>query len=152
MNTSLKSAREKLSVRRVGNAEDTSEALLLQLTDDLGNRRIAAGIAHLQEHAGLFSRLSPGQPNAGKLVAALAQWVDVGYERPQFIQDLLSRFPQPERATLPVREYIHLRMADGFVAMADEEPDEAIRHLDIVLAMGQEFEEKTLLPVANFWK
>lgn len=152
MNISPKSARESSLPSRGGTEGEVSEALLLQLTGDLGNRRIASGIAHLRKHATLFSNLSPDQQSAGKLVACLAQWVDVGYERPQFIQQLLSRFPQPARAALPVREYIHLRMADGFVAMADEEPDEAIRHLDIVLAMGHEFQEKGLLPVANFWK
>lgn len=151
MNTSPKSALEKAPARRVRGAT-VSEEILLQLTEDLGNRRIASGIARLEAHTALFSTLTPDQPNAGKLAACLAQWVDVGFERPQLIQQLLLRFPQQARAGLPVREYIHLQMADGFLAMSDEEPDEAIRHLDIVLAMGQEFHEATLLPVANFWK
>lgn len=142
MNTSLKSARTKIG----------SNDLLAQLTDDLGNRRIGTGIARLREDIQVFSSISPDQPDAGKFVSCLAQWVDVGYDRSQLVRDLLSKFPNSARAQLPVREYIHLEMADGFVAMADEEPDEAIRHLNVVLAMGQEFGERTLLPVANFWK
>lgn len=152
MNTSLKSARVKTPASGAFFDPQGSEALLRDLTDDLGNRRIAAGISKLEQQMDLLSALTPGQPNAGKLLACLAQWVDVGYERPELVQRVLSRFPQSSRATLPVREYIHLQMADGFLAMSDEEPDEAIRHLDIVLTMGQEFDERTLLPVANFWK
>lgn len=152
MNTSPESAREKSLSRRGSGAAGVSEALLLELTEDLGNRRIGAGIARLERNSDLFATLSPDQPNAGKLVACLAQWVDVGYDQPKLIEELLSRFPQSRRAALPVREYIHLQMADGFLAMVDEEPDESIRHLDIVLAMGQEFGERSVLPVANFWK
>src|ERR1041384_7952514 len=154
MSTSLKNARQigpEVLSRRTGSPE-IAQSLLLQLNDDLGNRRIAGGIARLEDHARFFSDLSPDQAHAGQLMACLAQWVDVGYERPQLVRDLLARFTPSARAGLPVREYIHLQMAEGFLAMADEEPDDAIRHLDVVLNMGQEFGEHVLLPVANFWK
>ena len=151
MNTSLKSARVKSEGRDSGPPEIT-ESLLLQLNDDLGNRRIAIGIARVQAHVDQFRHLSPDQPHAGRVASCLAQWVDVGCDGPQLVREALSRFAPAARAQLPVREYIHLEMAEGFLAMSDEEPDEAIRHLDVVLAMGEQFREKKILPVTNFWK
>lgn len=145
------------SARKVGafaGAEQTSvrDTLLVQLAEDLGNRRIDAGIARLQEHASLFSTLLASQAYAGRFTGAVALWVDVGFQSTELVRELLSRFSKKERAALPVDEYIHVRLADGFVAMSDEEPDDAIRHLDVVLAMGEEFDVRELLPVANFWK
>ncbi len=148
MNTSAK----KVGAFAGAQHESIADALLVQLTEDLGTRRIDAGIAKLQEYASLFTALSPSQPNAGRFTGAVALWVDVGFESAELVRDMLARFSQKDRAALPVTEYIHLRMADGFVAMSDEEPDEAIRHLDVVLAMGQEFDVRELTPVAHFWK
>ena len=150
MNTSPKSVRDNTPERN--GAIEIPDALLSQLTEDLGKRRIAAGIGRLQDFSKIFSSCSPEQRNAGKFLGCLAQWVDVGFESPRLVEKCLLPFTKPERRKLPVSEYIHVRMADAFVAMSDEEPDEAIRHLEVVLAMGQEFDEKALLPVANFWK
>src|SRR4051794_21747449 len=151
MNTSLKSVRLRPDGRSSGPLEIT-EPLLCQLDDDLGNRRIAVGIARVEDHLDNFRHLSPDHPHAGRVASCLAQWVDVGFAGPQLVRESLSRFAPAARAQLPVREYIHLEMAEGFLAMSEEEPDEGIRHLDVVLAMGAQFHENVLLPVANFWK
>src|SRR4051794_29766368 len=107
MNTSAKNARKKPATTRVA-VDEEPIALLLQLTEELGNRRISDGIARLRKHDNLFARLAPGQKNAGLLLGCLSQWVDVGFDRAQLVQDILTRFTKPSRATLPVREYIHL--------------------------------------------
>src|SRR5579884_136714 len=115
MNTSAK----KVGAFAGAQHESIADALLVQLTEDLGTRRIDAGIAKLQEYASLFTALSPSQPNAGRFTGAVALWVDVGFESAELVRDMLARFSQKDRAALPVTEYIHLRMADGFVAMSD---------------------------------
>ncbi|HXY48772.1 MAG TPA: tetratricopeptide repeat protein [Terriglobales bacterium] len=128
------------------------EALLERLKDDLANRRIASGIACLQEHAYLFASLGPDLENAGRLTGYAAQWVDLGFDSPALIEDLLSKFPRSRQAQLPLREYSHLRMAQGMLAMAEEEPDAAIQHLNFVLTLAEDLQDQEMLAIANFWK
>ena len=59
----------------------------------------------------------PRTKSAGALLGYLAQWVDIGFESPQLIKCLLPRFPKDSRAALPLLDYLHLRMAEGLVAM-----------------------------------
>jgi tetratricopeptide (TPR) repeat protein len=54
---------------------------------------------------------------------------------------------------LPLQDYLHLRLAQGMTAMADEATDEAVQHLDFLLSLHHEMEgDKWLLAIANFWK
>ena len=127
------------------------EDLLAQLRDDLGCRRISKGIELLTSYRPVISGLDISQANAATLVGLVAQWVDIGFDRPQLIRDLLSRFSQASRATLPFGDYLHLRMAEGFIAMYEEDCDKAIRHFETVLSFESESLDKELLAIANFW-
>jgi tetratricopeptide (TPR) repeat protein len=127
------------------------EGFLSRLRDDLVHRRLGDGIDHLERHRPVFTSLDPSQKNAAALVGLLAQWVDVGFDRLRLVSDLLSRFPQACRASLPLSDYLHLRMAEGFVAMYDENCDNAIRHFETVLSFESEVLDKEMLAIANFW-
>jgi tetratricopeptide (TPR) repeat protein len=127
------------------------ESLLAQLRDDLVSRRIARGIDLLARHQPRFSTLTPTQKNAAALVGLLAQWVDVGFDRPQLVHRLLARFPLASRASLTLNDYLQLRMAEGFVAMSGEECETAVRHFETVLSFECEVQDKEMLVIANFW-
>src|SRR5260370_9647130 len=43
-------------------------------------------------------------------------------------------------------------MDEGMMAMTEESTDEAIRHIDFVLDLEHETDDKELLAIANFWK
>jgi tetratricopeptide (TPR) repeat protein len=129
-----------------------SVELLAQLKDDLVCRRVDRGMARLEEHRHLWSELDPTQPNAAVFAGCLAQWVDIGFQRPALIREIVSRFSGAGRARLPLSDYLHLRMAEGMVAMAEEATDDALRHFDFVLGLADESADKELLAVANFWK
>src|SRR5947209_2420271 len=94
-----------------------------QLRDDLGRRRIRAGIEALERGRAEIESLSPCSPHAGILLGLLAQWVDAGFDSPDLLVILLARFPAPVRAALPLVDYVHLRMAEGVVAMSQEDFD-----------------------------
>ena len=127
------------------------EGFLAQLRDDLVSRRIGNGIDRLARYRPALAALDPSQKNAAALVGLLAQWVDIGFDRPQLVSDLLSRFPQVSRASLPLCDYLHLRMAEGFVAMYAEDCENAIRHFETVLSFETEVQDKEMLAIANFW-
>src|ERR1017187_2674227 len=128
-----------------------SDSFLAQLRDDLVWRRIGSGIDRLARYRPELVALDPSQRNAAPLVGLLAQWVDIGFDRPQLVSDLRSRFPQVSRASLPLCDYLHLRMAEGFVAMSAEDCDNAIRHFEAVLSFETEIQDKEMLSIANFW-
>jgi len=127
------------------------EGFLAQLRNDLVSRRIGNGIDRLARCRPWLVALDPSQEDAAPLVGLLAQWVDIGFDRPQLVSDLLSRFPQVSRASLPLGDYLHLRMAEGFVAMCAEDCENAIRHFEVVRLFETEVQDKEMLAIANFW-
>jgi tetratricopeptide (TPR) repeat protein len=131
---------------------EISDEFLAHLKEDLVRRRVGRGLARLEEHHHLLTSFDPTQKNAAVFASYLAQWVDVGFQRPGLVKEIVSRFSRAVRAQLPLRDYLHLRMAEGMVAMSEEAQEEAIRRFDFVLGLEQETDDKELLSIANFWK
>src|ERR1051326_6740740 len=109
-----------------------------QLRDDLGCRRISAGIEKLERLRPEIESLSPCQPHAGVFLGLIAQWVDAGFDSSDLLVRLLGRFPPGIRAALPLIDYLHLRMAEGVVEMAHEDFDCAIAHFRFVQSLERE--------------
>jgi len=129
-----------------------SGKLLGELQLLLQDRRIGAGVELIERHRGEFAEIAPGQPCAGQAISCLAQWVDLGFEDEGLLLVLLGRFPKNGRQTLPLADYIHLRMAEALVAMRGENLNEALRHLDSVSALSDEFEDPKMATVADLWR
>jgi tetratricopeptide (TPR) repeat protein len=133
-------------------SSEITDEFLAQLKEDLVCRRVDHGMARLDEHRQLFTSFDPEQKNAGRFVGSLAQWVDIGFQRPSLVEGVISRFSKSSRARLPLHGYMHLRLAEGMVAMAEEAVEQATRHFDCVLSFEDECDDQELLSVANFWK
>jgi len=115
-------------------------------------RRIAAGKALLDEAEPVLAELHPDDPEAVRLLLAVAQWVDVGYRDHRFLETLLERFPAECRRRLPIGDYLRLRMVDGFRALSVEDVDTAIESLDLVLKTECDLPHESLGALAHFWK
>ncbi|MGA3018114.1 MAG: tetratricopeptide repeat protein [Bryobacteraceae bacterium] len=124
--------------------------LLADLRDDLGYRRIAQGYDRLERARPIIERLEP-KPGSGVLVGLIAQWVDAGFDDPALLTRLLEKFPKSVRSALPLPDYLHLRMAEGVLAMADEDFDRAAGEFLLVQRFDAEMEDRELLAIANFW-
>lgn len=131
---------------------DIPDDFLAQLKKDLVCRRVGRGLARLEEHHHLLQSFDPEKKNAALFAGYLAQWVDVGFQRPAVAKEVVSKFSPAVRTRLPLRDYLHLRMAEGMVAMAEESKEVAIRHFDFVLSLEQETDDEELIAIANFWK
>ncbi len=134
------------------NSVEISDEFLAQLKEDLVRRRVGRGMTRLEEHRHLLTSFDPEKKNAGLFAGYLAQWVDIGYQRVGLVKDIAARFSKPARGRLPLQDYLHLRMAEGMVAMVEESTDEAIQHFDFVLSLDHQTDDKELLAIANFWK
>jgi tetratricopeptide (TPR) repeat protein len=128
------------------------ESLLAKLKESIADRRIDHGMACLREHEDLLAHLDPRERNAGLLVGYVAQWVDIGFDRPHRVRELLDRFPKQVRPSLALRDYVYLRMAEGMLAMNLEDSSEALANFDVTLALGEDLGDREILAVANFWK
>jgi tetratricopeptide (TPR) repeat protein len=126
-------------------------ALLTPLRDDLGYRRIEQGLRRLESVRHTIESLRPELPMSGILVGLVAQWVDAGFDQPGLLGRLLESFPKPARATLPLLDYLHLRMAEGVLAMSQEDFETATGHFRFVQSMEEEVDDFELLAIANFW-
>ena len=60
--------------------------------------------------------------------------------------------PRSVRSGLPLCDYAVVRMAQGMVAMAREEPEAAIAHFDAVLLFENDLDDKEAVVIANYWK
>jgi len=129
-----------------------SDEFLAQLKEDLVCRRVERGLTRLDWHSPLLTSFDPEKKNAALFTGYLAQWVDIGFQRPSLVRDVVARFPRSVRARLPLQDYLHLRMAEGMLAMAEEAKDEAIQHFDFVLSLSAESDDRELMSIANFWK
>lgn len=128
--------------------------LLSQLREHVAAREIERGIACLRSHQDLIANLDPSQGNAGRLLAQLAIWTDIGFSGPP-LQDLLQRFEHLKpgsRSKLTIADYICLRLAEGMAAMVEEAMEAAIAHFDFVLSLQEELDDRFLLAIAYYWK
>jgi tetratricopeptide (TPR) repeat protein len=126
-------------------------ALLTPLRDDLGYRRIEQGICRLERIRPTIEALQPAFQNAGVLLGLVAQWVDAGFDNPELLARLLARFSTPTRSGMPLLDYLHVRMADGLLAMSREDFERAMGHFRFVQSVEEEVDDAELLAIANFW-
>jgi tetratricopeptide (TPR) repeat protein len=136
---------------RIRAAPEIPDSLLQELRQNLVTRQVSSGIALLEANAHLFAVLDPSQRNAAALVGAVAQWVDIGYCGPELIEQLLQHFPTEQRGKFPICDYVHLRMAEGLLALLRDHPDEALRQFELVLMLQEEIEDKEVVAIAHFW-
>lgn len=129
-----------------------SPELLQQLRQLLQDRRIGDGISLLEQHRSEFAEITPGTCHAGLAIGSLAQWVDVGFEDRGLMAKLLSRFPKGVLQTVPLEEYVHLRLAQALIAMRAEYLSDALRHLDTALSLSDELEDRKIAAVASLWR
>jgi tetratricopeptide (TPR) repeat protein len=134
-------------------APPTVTAQLLQkLNNAIEERRVEEGLSLLSRvDCKLAATHSPEHVQAPFLLC-LAQWVDLGYESPQFVDDLLQQVPPESRAQMPLRDFLMVRMAEAFAAMAHEDTDRAIELLGFVLGAERELGSEHLSVLAHFWK
>ena len=126
------------------------DALLVQLRDDLGHRRIRQGVRRLER---LRSAIESQEPRSGGgiLLGLVAQWVDAGFDGTELVERLLARFPPAVRGALPLADYLHMRMAEGLAAMSREDFVGAAAHFQLVLRFEEEIEDAEMFAIANFW-
>jgi tetratricopeptide (TPR) repeat protein len=75
----------------------------------------------------------------------------MGFANAALLKEMLWRFPKDSATTLPVYEYVHLRMAQGLVYMAEEEFEEAICRLEIALTLGDQVCFQNLVAISHYW-
>src|SRR5882724_5669669 len=133
-------------------SSEIPDDFLAQLKEDLVRRRVDRGMTRLEDHRHLLTSLDPQQENAGRFAGYVAQWVDIGFQRPTLVTEIISRFTKAARSRLSLHDYMYLRLAEGMIAMAEEATEKAIHNLDLVLSLEEETSDEELLSVANFWK
>lgn len=124
-----------------------------RLTAALRFRRIEEGITLMERIAGDLEKIGVSSTlNPGSLLLLVAQWVDAGYRDARFLAPLLGRFSSAFRKGMAVDQYLRLRLAEGFCALAMRQSDEAIRILDLVIQARQDLGDQEKLALAHFWK
>jgi tetratricopeptide (TPR) repeat protein len=129
-----------------------TERMLQELNDAIEARRVQEGIALLGRLDCRRITLSALGAVQAPFLLCLAQSVDLGYESSQLVDDLLQQLPPDRRAQMPLRDFLMVRMAEAFTAMAHEDTDRAIDLLAFVLGAERELGSEHLSVLAHFWK
>ena len=79
---------------------EISDEFLAQLKEDLVCRRVGRGLARLEEHRHLLTSFDPEKKNAALFAGYLAQWVDVGFQRPGLVKEIVDRFSRARSRAL----------------------------------------------------
>jgi tetratricopeptide (TPR) repeat protein len=140
--TNKRNARHKIEI---------PEQFLQQLREDIAWRKIDSGLRCLAAHKELVESCHLQQKNAAVLLGYFAQWVDLGFSGRGLLKRLLSRFSIACPETLSLLEYAHLSMANGLVAMSEEEFGKAIKCFETVHALEEEISDKQMISIASFW-
>jgi tetratricopeptide (TPR) repeat protein len=122
-----------------------------QLREDIAWRRIDSGLRSLAANKELVESCDLRQKNAAILLGYFAQWVDIGFSGRGLLKRLLSRFSSARPEEFSLLEYAHLKMADGLMAMSEEEFGKAIKCFETVLALEEEISDKQMISITNFW-
>ncbi len=128
------------------------QELLNTLSRDIDSRRIRHGLDRLANIEQILAAFSPSLENAAAFLGILAQWCDIGYGDATLVKHLLATYDHESRCKLSILEYVHVRMAEGMVAMTEEMLDSAIEHFDVVLKIAVETRAWEVLAIANYWK
>lgn len=126
--------------------------LVRKLRQAIACRRIQTGFALLDANQPVFDFFDVTARNAPEFLGYVAQWVDIGYRDVELVKQLLSRVPPHLRPLLPVSGYMHVRMAEGLVLMAEEEQSRAIPHFEAVLLLAGDLSDREMAAIAHFWK
>lgn len=129
-----------------------SPEVLQELRTLLQQREISTGTALLSRELETFREIAPQSAHAAEAVGCLAQWMDVGFDDQGLLSELLVRFPRPSRQSLPLTGYLHLRLSEALAAMRREDLTESLRHLDAILKLADDLEDRSIAAVATFWK
>jgi tetratricopeptide (TPR) repeat protein len=128
------------------------QELLSTLSRDIDSRRIQHGMHRLANIEQILEAFSPGLENAAAFLGSLAQWCDIGYGDATLVKRLLATYDHESRCRLSIAEYVHVRMAEGMVAMTEDVLESAIEHFDVVLKIAVETRSWEVLAIANYWK
>lgn len=126
--------------------------LIQELRQAIACRRIQAGMQLLEANRHIYQSFCGEAKNAPEFLGYFAQWVDIGYGDVALVKELLARMPADVRRSFSVSGYVHLHMAEGMVAMAEEEQSRAIAHFEIVLMLATEIGDGESAAIANYWK
>ncbi len=123
-----------------------------ELSLALHQRRLGQGIAMLDTAEKELNEVGPDTPDSARLLLLLAQWIDLGYRDYRFLDPMLEKFQSDCKKKLSMEDYLRVRMAEAFRALASGESDKCIEALDFVLKSLNDLGEGPQLTLAHFWK
>ena len=118
----------------------------------LFKRDIGTGFRLLDEAFPTDKASDAGPDVSISLLLCVAQWVDLGYRKLAFLEVIEAPHLDRDWASLPLVDYLKLRLVEGYRMLATERLDEAIDVLGVVLQIGYGILGHYLLFLGNLWK
>jgi len=127
------------------------EGLLDALQAGYFGRQMRDGISWLEEHRPAIEALDPVQKNSARIMGLLALWAEAGSCHLALVRKLFRRFPDCLTKDFSVFDFVHLRLAQGLLDIADENFDVAITRLEIINGIEAQAWLAPLVAITNYW-
>jgi tetratricopeptide (TPR) repeat protein len=125
---------------------------LEQLRETFTARHIAKGYALLTEILRRVEQAAGSELPSTDLLLQIALWRDIGYPDERLLDQGLLQFTPTIRRSLPLANYLELRLVEAWKALLHEDEDPAIRLLEFVLAAQEEVYDPTVSLLAHYFK
>ncbi len=123
-----------------------------KLNEALFERQVNDAISLLKNVGADRLKFVSAERHLGHFLLCLSHCVDLGYQSIGSVQHLLNQISPRIRSSMVLRDFLMVRMAEAFVALAHEDSDEAIELLSFVLRAKRELGSEELTALAHFWK
>jgi len=137
---------------RAGVRTDVTREALAELRSNVMARRIQESAEWLNQNDALVRQLDPEHACSAPLIAWVAQCLEGSSREAATIRELLGRVPRSMRGRLTLQAYVHLRLAEGILALAERRADEAAAHFDFVITADPELAGPEFVALAHYWK
>jgi tetratricopeptide (TPR) repeat protein len=142
--------------------KEITDTYICALRIALARRDFSAAQRLVDFHFDTLMTLEPNLKNAARLLALFARWMDMGYvhlvigeTEPsisllEMLKNGLQRMPPAPRPLLCLQDVLHLRMASGYVALAEYRHDDALSDFNLVVANFPELGDREMAALAQY--
>jgi tetratricopeptide (TPR) repeat protein len=142
--------------------KEITDQYIFALRIALATRDFRAAQELVDFHFATLMTLDPDQKNAARLLALFARWMDMGYAHIgvgesgsslsllDMLKSCLQRFPQAPRFLVCLQDVVYIRMASGYVALAEYRHEDALADFSLVVSVLPEMGDDELGALAQY--
>lgn len=119
----------------------------------LRERDVSRGFALMEQHFGKVVRRMERAPLVSvSVLLSIAQWVDLGFQNPTFLEAFLEHYANEPHPGMPVLDFLRLRLVCAYSDLTRERTERAADTIGLLLRIQEKLFDEDLQFLCHFWK